>query len=71
VTYKIEIFSLLQVRCVYVYVPIDFVKSSGQAANKLATCEFSKWKHAVAYFEKRQKENYHVNSVSVYEKFLD
>jgi hypothetical protein len=34
------------------YAPLEFVKLGGQTANKLATCEFSKWKHALAYFEK-------------------
>ena len=53
------------------YAPLEVGKSGGQAANKFVTWEFSKWLHAEACFEKRQKENYQVNSVSVYEKFLD
>jgi len=52
------------------YAPLEFVKSGGQARNKLVTCEFPTWKHVLTYYEKSQKENYHVNSLSVYE-FLD
>ena len=34
-------------------------------------CGFFKWKHAIVCFENHQKNNYHVNLESTYEKLLD
>lgn len=52
------------------HAPVDVGESGGQAAKKLRTCGFLKWKRTLECFGKYQK-NKCANSASLYERLLD
>lgn len=52
------------------HAPLDVGKSSGQAAKKLGTCGFSKWKHTLECFGNYLKNNVQIQSL-FYERLLD